>query len=128
VAHDVGQALLHDSVHDVVQVRGNGCLLERDVEPALAHPIDEGLERLEPRTRQARPADCTGVEQLEHHLELSHGLRSGLVDGLQRVPCRCRVSFPQRGCGRRLQHHHADGVAGDVVQLPSNAEPLVAAR
>ena len=78
VAYDIRQTLLHDAVDDIAQVRGNGCLLERDVEPCSCASDQRGIWSGS-RVAPARPGPPIAPESSSWNIisELPQRLRGG---------------------------------------------------
>ena len=127
VAQCVGQALLHhaegqvrDRLRDTVAVA-----LEPtgDVEPAAASAGDHLVDQRE--VGPATPVVLAAAEQLDEPLEVLGPLPSGLGDGREGLLGPSGVGVDEALPGSGLDHHHADRVADDVVQLAGDPGSLV---
>ena len=97
---------------------------QRDVEPAAAGTGDHLVHQREVRSADAIVRAAT--EELDQPLEVLAALSRGLRDRSERLLGACRVRVDESLPGCRLDHHHADRVADDVVQLAGDPRPLVA--
>ena len=71
------------------------------------------------RVRRRRAA-----QQAEHAAELGDRLLPGVLDGAQRLPRAVRIAVEQVLGGAGLDHHDADAVGDDVVQLAGDPGAL----
>ena len=122
--------LLHDAVHghadagrDVVDDAGHG---QAHGQPGGG--VDEGGQVGE-RRHGHRPAVVGGIvvaaQHAEHLAQLVHRLAAGALDVGEQVLGGVRPGRQVAAGGRRLDHHHADRVGDDVVQLAGDARPLL---
>ncbi len=67
--------------------------------------------------RSGPPTSLAAAEELDEPLQVLLALPGGLGDRRERLPGAVGVGVDEPLPGRRLDHHHADRVADDVVQL-----------
>ena len=128
VLERVGQTLLDDPVRGEVDRARQPAGLTLDVElHGQARSADLVQQRLDPvEAGLGRQVDPFAVlaQRAEQVAHLRERRAARLLDVLERLTVRCaRVGEPVPD-GAHLEHHHADGVGDDVVQLAGDPRAL----
>jgi hypothetical protein len=124
----VGQALLDDPVRRQIdrawERDGVALDLEPHRQPGSTDALDQGVEALEAGLgRQIRV--LTVVHRAEEPAHLRERRPARLLDVLERVAVRRQLSGEVVPDGADLEHHHADGVGDDVVELARDPRALL---
>ena len=125
----IRQGLLHDAIRREVDRGREPDGLALDVQAhGQAGPLDlcrERVEALEARLRGqlgVRALTAHGAEEPSH---LGEGRAARLLDAAQRVLLLGELPGQLVPDGAHLEHHHADRVGDDVVQLACDPRPLL---
>ena len=125
----VGQPLLDEPVGGEVDARrqrlGRPLDPELDGQPELARVRDQPVQVLEARLGCERGRLLRAPEHADHAPHLGERLAAGLLDDEQGLALLLLVRLEEPPRRRRLDGHHADAVADDVVELPRDAAALV---
>ena len=129
MAQRVGERLLHDPVGgqtdgrwQVAKVAGH---VQGDGQTAAPDALDEGRDVTQAGLRCERLVAVVGAQDAEHAPHLDQCRAPARLDLLQRRGDVTRVCFRSGAGAGGLQHHHAEVVADDVVQLARDPAALV---
>ena len=129
VLERVGEALLDDPVGGEVDALGERKRLAVDVEldrePGAADLAHQRVEAVEPGLgRQLEPSPSRRITASSRRISV-RAARPACSTPLQRVAVLGAGVGELVPDGADLQHHHADGVRDDVVQLPRDPRALI---
>ena len=99
--------------------------LELDRQARLARLRDEPVEVLEARLRRESRCLLRPAQHADEPAHLGQRLAPGLLDDLQRLALALLLRLEQPAHARRLDGHHADAVADDVVELARDPRTLL---
>jgi hypothetical protein len=98
--------------------------VDGDVEARRAHGRDQLVEPREPRLRLSRALRLARAHHPEQQPQLSERLAAGRLDRLERFALPGLLVAEAAADAARLQHHDADAVRDDVVQLARDPRAL----
>jgi hypothetical protein len=128
----VGQAFLHDSIGGEVdrarEREGVAVDVQPDWKPGAAHLFQQRVEPVDTRMGREFEAIAVAAHRPEQAAHLGKGSAAGLLDASKGIPVlreHIRELVPN---GADLEHHDADGVSDDVVELARDPRPLLGDR
>ena len=128
----VGQALLDEPVDRQVDARRQGLRLsldpQLDRQARLARLGKQAIEVLEAGLGCERRSLVGSAEDADHPPHLRERLPAGLLDNEQRFAFLLLMGTEEAARGQRLDRHHADAAADDIVQFARDARALVRDR
>ena len=125
----VRQALLDDAIGGQVDRAREREGLAVDVQPhgqaGAADLLEQGVEPVEPGLRRQLEALAVVAHRAEQPAHLGERRAAGLLDAAERLAVLLQRLGKVVPDGADLQHHHADRVGHDVVELARDARALL---